>query len=286
MMRNVGLVLSGGMAKGAYQIGALQAINEVFRPSDISFISGASIGALNAYAYLTQGLDKGVDLWNTVNSKHNRRYVTALLKSCFLQEAIKNIISDAEIKNTFYVPLVNLKKRTLVYSDIGKVPGADTESYLRASVAMPVFNPGVSINGECFYDGALIDNIPIHPILKHRIDYIICIYFDNYNYIFESRYLDNKIVKINFSDDKIVSSSLCFKNESIKYMIEEGYAKTKRMLGFVFANGVNDTDSIYKKIDDLNAMNTGKNVRRITGDMIVDNMNKVTKKFMRKIEVV
>ena len=283
-MGNVGLVLSGGMAKGAYQIGALQAIREVFQPSDIKFVSGASIGALNAYAFLTQGLSKGIELWKSVNSKNNRRFVTALLKSCFMQDAIKTIISNVEIKNTFYTPLVNLKKRNLIYADIGKVPKENIEAYLRASVSMPIFNSGVQIDGERYFDGAMIDNIPIHPILKHKIDYVVCIYFDNYNYIFESRYFDNKVLKINFTDDKIISSSLCFKLDDIENMIEEGYSKTKRIMEFAFANGVNEIESIYKKIEHLNVLNGNKNVRRITGDIIVDNMNKVAKKFMRKIE--
>ena len=59
-MVKIGLVLSGGMAKGAYQIGALQAINEVFKPSDISYASAASVGAINTYLYLTEGLDKEI----------------------------------------------------------------------------------------------------------------------------------------------------------------------------------------------------------------------------------
>ena len=283
-MSNVGLVLSGGMAKGAYQIGALQAISEVFQPSDIKFVSGASVGALNAYAYLTQGLNKGIELWKSVNSKNDRKYVTALLKSCFMQEAIKMVLSNVEIQNTFYTPLVNLKKRNLIYADLGKIPKENIETYLRASVAMPILNPGVQIDGERYYDGAMIDNIPIRPILTHEIDYVVCLYFDNYNYIFESQYFDNKVLKINFTDNKIISSSLCFKLDDIEHMIEEGYSKTKRIMAFVFANGVDEIESVYKKIEALNALNGNKNVRRISGDIIVDNMNKVTKKFMRKIE--
>ena len=41
---NVGLVLSGGMAKGAYEVGALSAVSEFFTPNDIGYISAASIG--------------------------------------------------------------------------------------------------------------------------------------------------------------------------------------------------------------------------------------------------
>ena len=283
-MRNIGLVLSGGMAKGAYQIGALRAIKEFFKPSDFRYISSASIGALNSYIFLTQELDKGIEIWKGADEKNNRKWVTAVLKNGFLQESIKNIISKEEIKNIFYIPLVNLKKRKLSYIDVGKVPAEGIESYLRASVAMPIFNPGVLINGEYYYDGAIVDNIPIQPILKHSIDYVICIYFDDYNYTFESEYLDNKIIKMNFSDDKILSNSLSFNGESIEYMINEGYTRGRRILDYILINGIDDIDSIYSRIEDLNAMNTNKSLR-ITGDVIVNNMNKITKRLIKRMEI-
>ena len=283
-MSNVGLVLSGGMAKGAYQVGALRAINEYFKLSDFSVISSASVGALNTYAYLTNGLDKVTDLWNAINSSNYRKWITTILKGCFLQDAIKSLLSDVEISNTFYIPLMNLRKRKLLYADIGKVPNGSIESYLRASVAMPAYNPPVRINGESYFDGAVIDNIPIYPTLKHNIDYMICIYFDNFNYTFENNYLNNKIIAMNFTDNKIVSSSICFKRESIRYMIDEGYRKAKRILDYVLANGMEDTTTIYARIEDLNALNNNRSLR-LTGDVVVNNMNKITKKFMRKTEI-
>ena len=42
---SIGLVLSGGGAKGAYQVGIIKALAEMDVP--IAAISGASIGALN-----------------------------------------------------------------------------------------------------------------------------------------------------------------------------------------------------------------------------------------------
>jgi predicted acylesterase/phospholipase RssA len=283
-MPNIGLVLSGGMAKGAYQIGALQAINEMFKPSGVSYVSSASIGALNTYLYLTNALDKGIELWSSISSENTRPWVTTLLRSSFLQNAIKTVISKEKIQNVFYIPLVNLRKRTLSYIDIEKTPHEDIEYYLRASVAMPICNSAVQINGESFYDGALIDNIPIHPILKHSIDYVICIYFDTYNYVFESEYLNNKVIKMNFSDNKIVSNSVVFKNDSIKQMIDDGYVRAKRIMDYVFVNGTDELDSIYQRIADLNAMNSNTSLR-ITGDVIVNNMNRVTKKLMKKLEI-
>jgi len=283
-MLNIGLVLSGGMAKGAYQIGALKAINEVFKPSDISYISSASVGALNTYIYLTNALEKGAEMWSGIESGNSRTWITAMLRSSFLQNSIKTLISDVEINNVFYIPLLNLRKRKLSYVNVGDIPQDEIEQYLRASVAMPIYNTAVHINGEHYYDGAIIDNIPIRPILKHSIDYIICIYFDEFNYTFESHYLDNKIIKINFVDNKFVSNSISFRKDSINYMLDEGYAMTKRILDYIFIGGKDDIESIYSQISAVNAMNTSKSIR-ISGDVIVNNMNKLTKRLMKRPDI-
>ena len=56
-MPKIGLVLSGGLAKGAYQLGVLKAINELVRLEDIVAISASSVGTLNAYAFINQRLE-------------------------------------------------------------------------------------------------------------------------------------------------------------------------------------------------------------------------------------
>ena len=168
--------------------------------------------------------------------------------------------------------------------NLKRMPGEHMEDCLRASIAMPIYNSAVTINGDSFYDGALIDNIPINPILKYPVDYLICLYFDQYNYTFESEHFNNKVIKMNFSDDRSLSNSILFKGDSIKQMIDDGYKKAKRILDYVFINGIEDTESIYLRIADLNEMNADRHLR-ITGDIVVSNMNKVTKKFMRRLEI-
>jgi len=47
----VGLVLAGGMAKGAYEVGVLKAITNFIPKEAITHMSCASIGVLNGYAF-------------------------------------------------------------------------------------------------------------------------------------------------------------------------------------------------------------------------------------------
>lgn len=278
---NIGLVLSGGMAKGAYQVGALQAISEVFPKGSIKYVSASSVGVLNSYAFLTDRLGKAADMWHNIEYNGTRALIGSMLKSSYLQQSIKNICSpEDEISEKYYITLMNIRKRLVEYRNLQHVESELLPFYLKASVAMPLYNKPVHINGANYYDGAVIDNIPIYPLMKHNIDYIICIYFDEYGYIFENEYFDNKIIKLTYSSGKMITDSLTFSKSAIDNMIANGYEKTHRILKEVFANGIEDYEFIYHKIDERNRGAERK--LRITGDMAVTNINKITQKLAKR----
>jgi NTE family protein len=64
-MEKYGLVLAGGGGKGAYQIGAWQALREL----GISFnaIVGTSIGSINGALIASGDYEKAVDFWNSIS---------------------------------------------------------------------------------------------------------------------------------------------------------------------------------------------------------------------------
>ena len=283
-MKHIGLVLSGGMGKGAYQIGALKALSKYFQPMDFEYVSAASVGVLNSYAYLTGNLEKAHDIWTSVNLQGDKRFITSVLKSAFLQDIITSIVSDNRIPTTFYVPLLDLPHNELNYYNFTDISTADMESYLKASVAMPFYNKGIVIGDKTLYDGAVVDNIPVYPVLKHELDYVICIYFDDFNYVFEDHSLDNRIIKLTFPDNKLVSNSVNIKHESIMYMIEEGYRRTDEILSFIFAEGTDNLPAIYSRIAERNLQDSKKKIR-ITGDVVVTNMNRLLKKIVRSKKV-
>lgn len=158
---HIGLVLSGGMGKGAYEIGALTAISEFFDPSDFEYVSAASVGVLNTYAFLTNNLPKAREIWESVNLKGEKRFITSVLKSTFLQDVITSIVSHEKIDKNFYVPLLDLGNRELLYYNFKDISPDEAAPYLRASIAMPFYNKGVVIGDKALYDGAVVDNIPI-----------------------------------------------------------------------------------------------------------------------------
>ncbi len=279
---NIGLVLAGGMAKGAYQIGALRAITNFLPLSEIKFVSCASIGVLNGYAYVTDNLDGAEDMWKNLCKDNAKFFITQILKSSVLQKNIVELYeSSNDLSSTFYCSLLDISHRNIVYKDLSTVGCEQVSDYLKASVAMPVYNRAVQIDGTSYYDGAMIDNIPVYPLLKHDPDYIICIYFDDTCYKFESKNIDNKIIKITFPCKSVVKQSLVFKKESIEQMISDGYDRSMEVLEKVFSKGYKNLDHIYSAIEDMN-VNTKNNSLRITGDVLVTNLNKITQKLTKK----
>jgi len=273
--------LSGGMAKGAYQIGALRAINKFIPRSEITCISCASVGVLNGYAYATDQLDVAEKMWKDICNNGSRFLISQMLKSSLLQQDIVKLYNpEKTLDATFYCSLLDLNNRNLVYKDLSAVEQARIPRYLKASVAMPIYNKAVALDNTTYYDGAMVDNIPIYPLVKHDLDYIICLYFDDVCYRFENAWLDKRIIKISFPAESLLRQSVMFEQESIDAMIRRGYEYTMHILKSVFFRGYDNTAYIYKTID---YMNRSSNPRlRITGDVLVTNLNKVTQRLAKR----
>ena len=59
-------------------------------------------------------------------------------------------------------------------------------------------------------------------------------------------------------------------------MIEDGYKKAKRILDHVFSNGIENKKAVYDKIEFLNSLKPKKEMR-LTGDIVFNNLTKVTR---------
>ena len=159
---NIGLVLAGGMAKGAYQIGALQALSEFVPLEEIKYISCASIGVLNGYAYATGNLAEAETMWRNFCKDDKKLIISQVLKSSVLQENIVNLYeSKSELSSDFYCVLLDLSHRSVVYKNLSTVESSQIPLYLKASVAMPVFNRAVQVEDVSYFDGHCICKVSL-----------------------------------------------------------------------------------------------------------------------------
>ncbi|MDE5835270.1 MAG: patatin-like phospholipase family protein, partial [Ruminococcus sp.] len=66
MSGKIGLVLSGGGAKGAYEIGVYKALSEIRADYYIDSIAGTSVGALNAVLMESCGAEYSEQIWRNL----------------------------------------------------------------------------------------------------------------------------------------------------------------------------------------------------------------------------
>ena len=279
---NVGVVFAGGMAKGAYQIGAMKALSEYYKPGEIRFISAASVGVLNAYAFAAGRIGLAYKLWDNLFKQNEKIFITSVARSDYLQTVIEKMSALRPKCEKLYAPIFNIPTRSNCYTDVVGHERERRAQLLRASVAVFPFCKPVKIDDKNYLDGAIIDDIPVYPLMKHPLDYVICIYYDEYNYMFESTYFDNKIIKISLYDrEEVLKQSVWFTKEDTDRMARDGYVKTKAVLDFVFSKGMDDAETIYSQIEMLNALNPKREIR-LTGDIAVGRVNKFMKTLTKR----
>lgn len=283
-MARIGLVLSGGMMKGAYQVGVLEALGKYVDLGQIRSISAASIGVLNAYAYASGKLEMARKLWDQAADTTNSKGIGALIKDGYLENAIHEIVEEYPLPvRSLYFPLYDLKRNRLQYMDLTEVSEETVEEYLKAAVTMPFLNRPIRIGQSSYYDGAMIDNIPIRPLIGKELDYIICVYFDNCNYIFENASLDQRVIKVIFYDPTHLKNSLYADRTQIHTMLEEGYRKGDLLFGRLMESGPDEVEEIFRRNQVMRRTILSEK-RRITGDVIVNNLNRVARKLVREKE--
>lgn len=185
-----GLVLEGGGSKGAYQIGACRALQEM--DIEIGGVSGTSVGAING-AMLVQGdLDKVYQLWHDISPSKvfdvNEDYLNELKNlnlnsqnlSYLMDKArtilenrglnigqIKNLIEDnideERLRNSpmdFGMVTYSLTDMEPMELFLENIPEGKAKKFLMASAYLPVFK-FEKMDGKLFLDGGFYDNLPI-----------------------------------------------------------------------------------------------------------------------------
>ena len=165
----LGLVLSGGGAKGFAHIGVLQALEEAGVPVDL--IGGTSMGAVVATSHAMgiaprECVGRSKDLF----SRHRpfREYtlpLVSLLASRRLDDLLRELYADNRIEdlwiNTFCVS-TNLTTAEACVHDRGEVWRA-----VRASLAIPGMLVPVIAGENLLVDGGMVNNLPVD--VMHRL---------------------------------------------------------------------------------------------------------------------
>jgi len=169
---NIGLVLSGGGARGFAHLGLIQALNDSGIFPDI--ISGTSAGALVGVLYADGYSPK--EILNLMISVSRLDFMRpALPREGLLQiGGIIKILKSSlhaktfeELKIPLYVAATDLNNGKAEYFSTGNLLDP-----VIASASIPVLFQPVMINDLYYVDGGVLDNLPLKPI-ENKCKYLI-----------------------------------------------------------------------------------------------------------------
>ena len=187
MAKKKALVLSGGGAKGAFQIGAEQYAREV-KGYTWDVIAGVSVGALNGAMLAMQKYDRLLEIWNTVSDEKIYTGGFNLLsglkilfrgdKSFYDNEPLKKQIMQEVEPDKFKVDLrigaVSLQSGEYVIFKPGDPQLAEA---ILASTVMPIIWTPVDISPtyQSMVDGGVRNASPLGDVLDADPDEIVVI---------------------------------------------------------------------------------------------------------------
>ncbi|GHU85899.1 phospholipase [Bacteroidia bacterium] len=159
----LGIVLSGGAARGFAHLGALQALEDNGIIADC--ISGASMGAVLGSIYASGRSPKEiVKFAKTLNYRRMYRpsLKGGLFKASFLRAMLEKLLkvdTFEKLKKPMFVVATNLNRGTSETFCSGKIIDK-----VIASASIPVFFPPVVIDGNTYVDGGVSNNLPTEPL--------------------------------------------------------------------------------------------------------------------------
>ncbi|MBO5238446.1 MAG: patatin-like phospholipase family protein [Lachnospiraceae bacterium] len=238
MNQNWGLVLSGGGAKGAYQIGVWKAMKELHMEEWIGGISGSSIGTLNAALFACNNYENANEVWNQVNLLSVFDTEWALIdgkEGTFSREEMLTLFRTyvdipkiIHSERPIYCSISRLMPDRSYQGEYARLDGRTQyiiEQLLMASSALPIIHEAVEYQDWFYRDGGLTDNVPIRPLYDHGFRKIIVIGLKEEMKRFEADFPDVEFLSVYPSHDlgDLIHGTLNFKPRFIEFCKKLGY---------------------------------------------------------------
>lgn len=264
-MAKIGLVLAGGGARGAYQIGAWKALKELGLDDKIVAYSGASVGSLNAALFAIGDYDTAYNVWMSLNRNSLFNIEKKIYKRLFKEKLeflntgvydtsdLENLIDHSidydkvrlkdvfvatthlgndkgnffDLLKTNYLHYFKSENQTK-YQELKKLSDEDIKKTLLASCAIPVVFRPVRIGEETFYDGGLLDNTPYQPLVDIGCDVVIVIDLFKVSFVRKRSVEGVKLITVH--PKKSLRGVLDFNKKYIERRFELGYKDTMSVL--------------------------------------------------------
>ena len=187
LTKEYGLVLDGGGARGAYQIGAWKALKEA--GVKIAAVAGTSVGALNGALICMDDLEKAEKIWSemefsrvmSVDDEWMRQFFQGEQKLGDILSELRRILREGGVDvgplrrlirenvdedrirscgKEFCIVTFSLTDFKELKLSISDIPEGKLEDFLLASAYLFGFRNEPMEDGRRYLDGGFVDNVP------------------------------------------------------------------------------------------------------------------------------
>lgn len=261
----IGLVLSGGGGKGAYELGVWKALKELGLDKYIDVFAGTSIGAFNAVLFAQDDISAAEALWDEVTmdklvpiskfqllkrgielaiGSHHlnlaKKYMVQKLEEGGVpkdgaREIIEDYLNIGKVKERgkiCYAACTELPDFTAKYFRINDYDDVTAKEMIVASASLPMIYDCTEVLGGKYIDGGIADNTPIQPVYGENCDIIIVVLLSKEERVDKTLYPNTKIVELipRNLNESTLKGTLNLDMPAKRMRIKEGYNDTISLL--------------------------------------------------------
>lgn len=261
----IGLVLSGGGGRGAYELGVWKALKDLDLDKYIEVFSGTSIGAFNAVLFAQDDIILAEQLWDEItmdklvslskfelfkkgvglmigakNPNFAKKYMNQKLEEGTVSKDGAVEIIDKYLKvdilkkreKICYVACTQLPEIKVKYFRLNDYDDKLAKDMILASASLPLIYDSTVVLESNYIDGGIVDNTPIQPVYGEGCSIIIVVLLNKDVKVDRSLYPNTHIIEIypRNLEETIITGTLNLDAQSKKNRIREGYNDTKILL--------------------------------------------------------
>lgn len=291
------IALEGGGAKGAYEVGVWQALEEA--GIKYNAVSGTSVGALNGAMMVMRDMEGAVKAWKDIRLSdvidlegdqeenlhkvlngeldlsdihelipqaldiiRNRGLDVAPLRAWVHEVADEKKIKASDVE--FFVSTVSLTDRKGLEIKVNDLPEEEICDMLLASAYHPSFRLE-KLGGKYYADGGFVDTLPLHVLVEHGYKDIIAVRIPGHGV--ERRFRMPEDVNVTLiSTNSDLGGVLNFDAEQSRRNMLIGYLDAKRVLYGLYVHqyyidrSMTDREALRLLLD---RADEGSNLRRV-----------------------
>lgn len=290
------IALEGGGAKGGYEIGVWQALDEA--GIKYNAVSGTSVGALNGGLMAMRDLPRAIDAWNNMklgkvieldeeqeenlsrafNGDIGLDDVQRLIPEALeiiknrgldvapLRAWVREVVDARAIKESgveLYIATVSITDRKALEVKVNDLPEDQICDMLLASAYHPTFRLE-KLGGKFYTDGGFVDTLPLHALVTNGYKDIIAVRIPGIGHNRRFKMPDDVNVTY-IATNADLGGVLNFDAEQSRRDMAIGYLDAKRVLyglygkHYYIERSMTDRDALNMLLDSLE---TGVNLRQ------------------------